>query len=100
MVFGDTSPPSSQSAGFWNKAAIPCPNHSSLDLLAYCVGSSMSWEQNCYVKSGQLTGEMMQRGFESTGRERVYEVQSSSHPCQGARHVSKTVWGPPDQPHH
>ena len=34
MDFGDISPPSSQSAGFPNKVAIPCLNNSSLTLLA------------------------------------------------------------------
>ena len=38
----DTTPPSSQSAGFPNKVTIPCPNNSFLDLLACCVAVSMS----------------------------------------------------------
>lgn len=36
MVLWDTSQPSSWFAGFWNKAALPSPNSSSLDLLS-CV---------------------------------------------------------------
>ena len=39
MVLWDTSPPSSWSAGFLNKVAIPCPNTLSLDLLT-CRGVS------------------------------------------------------------
>ena len=42
MFLWDTSSPSSQSAGFLDKASIPCPSSSSLDLLACCVASSMS----------------------------------------------------------
>lgn len=35
MVHKDTSLPSSQAAGFLNRATIPCPNNLSLDLLTY-----------------------------------------------------------------
>ena len=42
MVLWDTSPSSSQSAGFPNKVAIPCPDTSSPDLLACREASSMS----------------------------------------------------------
>ena len=42
MVLWDTSPQSSRSAGFLNKVAIPCPNNSSLNLLACRAMSSMS----------------------------------------------------------
>ena len=42
MVLWDTSPPSSQSAGFPNKVNIPCPNNWSPDLLACRVVSSIS----------------------------------------------------------
>ena len=39
MVLRDMSLPSSQSAGFLNKVALPCPSSSSLDLLACCAVS-------------------------------------------------------------
>ena len=39
MVLWDTSPPSSQSAGFLNKVIIQCPNSLSLDVSACCVVS-------------------------------------------------------------
>ena len=42
MVLWDTSLPSSLSAGFLNKASIPCPNTSSLDLLACRAANSTS----------------------------------------------------------
>ena len=42
MVLWDISPPSSRSAGFLNKVAIPCPNSLSLDLLACHAVSGMS----------------------------------------------------------
>ena len=42
--FGDTSPLSSQSAGFTNKVAIPGPNTSSLNLLACFVWQAIELE--------------------------------------------------------
>ena len=44
MVLWDSSPPSSQSAGFPNKVTIPCPNNLSLDLLTCRAASSTSLE--------------------------------------------------------
>ena len=41
MVFWDSGPPFSWSAGFPNKVTIPCPSNLSLDLLA-CRGASSS----------------------------------------------------------
>ena len=38
MVLWDTSPPSSQFAGFLNKVAIPCPNNSSLYFIGLSCG--------------------------------------------------------------
>ena len=42
VVLWEMSPPSSQSAGFPNKVAIPCLSNSSLHLLACCAGSNIS----------------------------------------------------------
>ena len=42
MVLWDTSLPFSQSTGFPNKVAIPCPKNLSLDLLACHAASSMN----------------------------------------------------------
>ena len=42
MVLWDISPPSSWSAGFLNKVAIPSPNNVSLNLLACHMASSTS----------------------------------------------------------
>ena len=46
MVLCNTSPPSSQSAGFLNKVPIPFPNNSYLHLLACPEVSSMSLDSN------------------------------------------------------
>ena len=42
MILQNTSPPSSQSAGFPNKVTIACHNTSSLDLLTYHAVSNMN----------------------------------------------------------
>ena len=41
MVLWDTSSPPSRFTGFPTKVAIPCPNNSSLDLLACCASSNI-----------------------------------------------------------
>ena len=64
VVLWDTSPSSSQSAGFPNKVTIPCLNNSSLDLLVFCVASSPSldsvtklsfWEEGIFIPNSALS---------------------------------------------
>ena len=58
MVLWDASLPSSQPAGFLKKIIIPCPNTSSLDLLASCDMSSrtldlITWSEGKVQKNAQ-----------------------------------------------
>ena len=54
MVLWDTSPPSSQSAGFLRKVAIPCLNTSSLDVLSCHAASSMSLDLVIQLERGEI----------------------------------------------
>ena len=62
MVLWDTSPPSSRSAGFPNKVAIPYPNTSSLDLSACRVASGMSLDS---VTRGRGKGRFLESLYNS-----------------------------------
>ena len=49
VVLWDTSPPSSQSAGFQSKVAGLCPSNSCFDLLAGCARAVPAWTLFIYL---------------------------------------------------
>ena len=85
MVLWDTSPPSSRSAGFLNKVTIPCPNTSSLDLLACRVVSSTSLDSvmNAIFKvlAGRFPGGAVVKNLPANAGDR------GSSPGLGRSHV-------------
>ena len=58
----DTSPPSSPSAGFLNKVAIPCPKDSSLNFLACPVASGTSLDSATLSGCGQVREKATETG--------------------------------------
>ena len=62
MALWDSSPPSSQCAGFLNKVVISFPNNSSLDYLALCDVSNMSLDSVTHGGSVLLTPALYIKG--------------------------------------
>ena len=71
MVLWDSSPASSQSAGFLNKVAIPCLNSLSLSMYLVChEASSMSLNSVTQLARGDIgNGEEKRVLFDSQGME-------------------------------
>ena len=116
VVLWETSPPSSRSAGFLNKVTIPCPNTSSLDVLACHAVNSISLDsvaealpqiipyliisENLYPKTSNLEGDTSEHcnilPYISTGPLRpsvsefqmTVKIKPSSFQSYGHHHVS------------